>query len=131
MDLHDLIKLCKHGYSKVTDHATREIRFGRISRNQGLRLVKHYQKESCDYVQQFSAWLGIKPKSLQFILDQHKNPLFWNQTSPGTWYFNGLNNLQINDNLSEALPDLNFISNSPIATEKDNHYITYGKGWPS
>jgi N-acetyl sugar amidotransferase len=131
MDLHDLIKLYKHGYSKVTDHATREIRFGRISRNEGLRLVQHYQKESCDYVQQFSAWLGIKPKSLQFVLDQHKNPLFWNQTSPGTWSFEGLNDRQSKENLSEFLPALNFKSNSLISTKKDNHYITYGKGWPS
>jgi len=131
MDLHDLIKLYKHGYSKVTDHATREIRFGRISRNEGLRLVEHYQKESCDYVQQFSAWLGIKPKSLQFVLDQHKNPLFWNQTSPGTWSFEGLNDRQSKENLSEFLPALNFKSNSLISTKKDNHYITYGKGWPS
>ena len=39
MNLHDYLKLCKHGYSKVTDHASREIRHGRITRNQGIDLV--------------------------------------------------------------------------------------------
>ena len=32
MNIHDILKLYKHGYSKVTDHATREIRHGRLSR---------------------------------------------------------------------------------------------------
>ena len=39
LNLHDLLKLYKHGYSKVTDHACREIRHGRMTRVQGLALV--------------------------------------------------------------------------------------------
>ena len=31
-------KFSKHGYSKVTDHACREIRHGRITREEGYRL---------------------------------------------------------------------------------------------
>ena len=34
MDIHDQLKFYKHGYSKVTDHACREIRFKRIDRKQ-------------------------------------------------------------------------------------------------
>ena len=37
MNLHDQIKLFKHGYSKVTDHATREIRFGRLKRSEAIK----------------------------------------------------------------------------------------------
>ena len=43
MDVHDLLKLYKHGYSKVTDHASREISFGRISREEGLTLVRKHE----------------------------------------------------------------------------------------
>ena len=35
MNVHDLLKLYKHGYSKVTDHACREIRHGRLNRLRG------------------------------------------------------------------------------------------------
>ena len=37
------LKLCKHGYSKVLDDACREIRYKRITRAQGLYLVRKYE----------------------------------------------------------------------------------------
>ena len=40
--LHDQIKYLKWGYGKVTDHATREIRLKRLTRSQGIDLVKTY-----------------------------------------------------------------------------------------
>ena len=43
MNLHDTLKLYKHGYSKVTDHACREIRFGRLTREEGLHLIKKHE----------------------------------------------------------------------------------------
>ena len=33
LEIHDLLKKNKHGYTKVTDQASREIRFGRLNRN--------------------------------------------------------------------------------------------------
>ena len=73
MDLHDLLKLYKHGYSKVTDHATREIRHKRITREEGLRLVRKYELRPLSYLNKFCEWLEINEKSLNFILDQHRN----------------------------------------------------------
>ena len=45
MNIHDLLKLYKLGYSKVTDHACREIRHGRISRNLAIKLIKNYEQK--------------------------------------------------------------------------------------
>lgn len=42
--VHDLIKLYKIGYSKITDHINREIRFGRIDKEGGRFLVDKYEK---------------------------------------------------------------------------------------
>ena len=42
-DVHDYIKLKKYGYGKVTDHASREIRLGKITREEGRVLVKRFQ----------------------------------------------------------------------------------------
>ena len=44
MNLHDFLKLVKHGYSKVTDHVTREIRHKRLNKYSGLNLIKKYEK---------------------------------------------------------------------------------------
>src|SRR3990167_6859519 len=59
MDLHDQIKLIKHGYSKVTDHACREIRHGRITRNQGLNFVQRYENVPLKHINKFTQWLGV------------------------------------------------------------------------
>lgn len=42
--VHDLIKQMKCGYSKVIDHASREIRWKRLSRDEAIEYVHHYQK---------------------------------------------------------------------------------------
>lgn len=133
MDLHDLLKLYKHGYSKVTDHACREIRFGRISREEGLALVRQHELAPLSYLHQFCEWLGITPRSLQFMMDQHRNPRFWHQITPGKWEFNGwsvqnCSNQSIKDN-SQELPNI-FKANNSLEYGQDATYITIGKGYP-
>ena len=133
MDLHDLLKLYKHGYSKVTDHACREIRFGRFSRDQGLALVRKHELAPLAYLNQFCEWLGVTPRSLQFMIDQHRNPRFWNQITPNQWEFNGWS-VQNNSNQSieDSLIKLSniFEANSLLEYNQDAKYVTIGKGYP-
>jgi hypothetical protein len=37
----DYFKFLKYGFGKSTDHASIEIRYGRITRDQGIELVKN------------------------------------------------------------------------------------------
>lgn len=131
MDLHDLLKLYKHGYSKVTDHASREIRFGRITRKEGLALVLKHEQKPLSYSSQFCEWLGITPESLQFMLDQHRNPKYWVPVKPGKWKFSGWS--QMHDSVDElsgrAAPDI-FEATNTLEYDRDAKYITIGKGWP-
>jgi len=132
MDLHDLLKLYKHGYSKVTDHACREIRFGRLSRDQGLALVRKHELAPLAYLNQFCEWLGVTPRSLQFMIDQHRNPRFWDQITPSQWEFNGWscqNFLSPSDSI-HTNPCLNtFESNNFLENNQPAKYITFGKGY--
>ncbi len=43
---HDLIKVLKHGFGKATDDACREIRYGRLTREDGIRLAASYSTSS-------------------------------------------------------------------------------------
>ena len=130
MDLHDLLKLYKHGYSKVTDHASREIRFGRLSREEGLALVHKHELVDIQFSKLFCEWLGITQKALEFIIDQHRNPLFWDQVEPRKWIFKGWSTIQ-NDVKEVSKDPLHFIDNSTLQyTADENNYITIGKGWP-
>jgi N-acetyl sugar amidotransferase len=130
MDLHDLLKLYKHGYSKVTDHASREIRFGRLSREEGLALVRKHELVDLQFSKLFCEWIGITEKALEFIIDQHRNPLFWDQIEPRKWIFKGWSTMQ--KDVKEASKDsLHFIDNSSLQySSAVNNYVTIGKGWP-
>jgi len=133
MNLHDLLKLYKHGYSKVTDHATREIRFGRITREQGLSFVKKYEQNYPEYLDLFNNWLGIDDKGLSLIMDQFRNEKFWKKISHRKWDFNGWSELNNIHNSKKIITDkkIKFSINSEFKyNEKTDHYITVGKGWP-
>jgi N-acetyl sugar amidotransferase len=132
MNLHDYLKLCKHGYSKVTDHASREIRFGRITRGEGLALVRFYEQKPLKYLDKFLEWLGIIPSSMKFMINRNRNKRFWNQVEPGAWEFNGWSQMQDEDSSMYAgqnLPDI-FEENNRLEYDRDANYITIGKGWP-
>lgn len=130
MDLHDLLKLYKHGYSKVTDHASREIRFGRLSREQAISLVRHYEQKPLKYIEQFRDWLGVSGRGLEFMLNQFRNPSYWIQTEPEVWQFNGLSAaLDGPSSISSVLSDL-FHASDKLEYDREARYVVNGKGWP-
>jgi N-acetyl sugar amidotransferase len=133
MDLHDLLKLYKHGYSKVTDHATREIRHGRLTREQGLSLVQKHQTRTIEYSHLFRRWLGLSRDGLDFILDQHRNLNYWHEDKPGKWSFLGINHKPqsyISNVFVEPPSTCHFVANSRLADPTNLSYITIGKGYP-
>ncbi len=71
MTVHDLIKETRLGYSRVTDHLCREIRFGRISRTDAAVIAAHYSAQPVDdAVAEFSRWLGLAPEGFGWL--RHK-----------------------------------------------------------
>jgi N-acetyl sugar amidotransferase len=134
MNLHDQLKLYKHGFSKVTDHACREIRHGRLTREKALTLVRYYEQRPVEYQELFCQWLGVTPISMQFLMDQHRNKTFWQETSPGQWKFKGCSTREAHEgetNLPMGSADsFSFISNSEIENRTQPGYITIGKGYP-
>ena len=130
MNIHDNLKFYKHGYSKVTDHASREIRHGRLTRNQGLNLVRYYQQKPIEYSNLFCDWLGVNPMGLQFIMDQHRNPQFWIESQPGEWQFvrGGLQQAS-GDKAPDRFVDL-FSANAAMDDRDSAKYVTIGKGYP-
>lgn len=132
MDLHDQLKLYKHGFSKVTDHASREIRHGRLTREQGLALVQHYEQQPIEYSSLFCDWLGVTPRGLQFLLDQHRNPSFWESGLPGNWKFCGASTRERHTSefrIAKAA-SCEFLDNAHRSTQADPNYIIIGKGYP-
>ncbi len=128
MGLHDVSKLYRHGYSRVTDHASREIRHGRLTRDQGLELVRRHEQLAPPYVAQFCDWLGMTPEALRFVLDRHRNPQFWTEERPGHWRFHGWSN-EGSAGTADA-PDIGFRANDRLEHDRDARYILVGRGYP-
>jgi N-acetyl sugar amidotransferase len=129
MDVHDLLKLYKHGYSKVTDHASREIRHGRLTRDEALLLVRRHEQEEPQYLDHFCDWLGIDRRGLQFLMDHHRNPRVWRQTGPGKWAFYGWSTLH--DGTGGGEPNIAFTQTDRLECDAREGYIIVGKGYPT
>lgn len=71
-DTHDFIKNKKHGYGKAHDHACREIRHRRISREEGLFLAQKYSQRRPENIDLLLEWLEIDELSFKFIINQHE-----------------------------------------------------------
>ena len=82
LGVHDLLKMYKHGYGKVTDQACREIRHGRLTREQALAIVAHYEAQAPDAMDLFCEWLGVEQHALSFALNRHRNPRIWEEIEP-------------------------------------------------
>jgi hypothetical protein len=131
MALHDLLKLYKHGYSKVTDHASREIRHGRLTRSQALALVRRHEQVPPQYLDLFAEWLGMTALGLRFLLDQQRNPRFWSEDEPGRWRFHGWSTLQGETSNADDASTIEFTAHSRLSRNRDERYIIIGKGYPS
>ena len=128
MGLHDLIKQYKHGYSKVTDHACREIRHGRLTREQARFLVRKHSSQKAPYIELFCRWLGIDINALNLIINHHRNSQLWRQQNPGVWDGRA-------GDIEEEFIDINnstavFTASHSLNLDKTTGYITVGKGYP-
>lgn len=130
MGLHDHIKMVKHGYSKVTDHACREIRHGRLTREDALVLVRYYEWNSPPFIKLFCDWLDVNPRSLTFIINQHRNKILWPKD------LNQQRSLHCPDlavsesQISKIKDALNFNVGSSLSQDRECSYLIVGKGWP-
>lgn len=84
-DVHDYIKWIKHGYGKVTDHACREIRLRRMTREQGIEMVRRYQAQPPRDLKRFLDWMGITENAFHFLIDQHRDPAIWRRNAEWEW----------------------------------------------
>ncbi|MBU0758597.1 MAG: N-acetyl sugar amidotransferase, partial [Nanoarchaeota archaeon] len=82
-DLHDYVKFLKWGYGKVTDHACREIRLKRLTREEGINLVKKYQDLKPQKLKLFLDWLGITERDFYYFINQFRNPRIWEKNKKG------------------------------------------------
>lgn len=84
-DVHDYIKFLKYGYGKVTDHACREIRLKRLTREEGIELVRRYQDKEPENQKLFLDWMKITENGFYYFIDRQRDKQIWGQNIDGKW----------------------------------------------
>lgn len=131
MGSHDVLKLYKHGFSKVTDHASREIRHGRLTREKGLELVRKYEQIAPDNMSLFCDWLETTPRSLTFMMDRHRNRKYWMEPVPGQWVLNNSNRQKAaSQTCVSQESSYSFIVTDSLDDQETPKYTVIGKGYP-
>jgi N-acetyl sugar amidotransferase len=135
-DVHDYTKFIKHGYGKATDHASREIRLKRMTREQGIEWVKQYLNTQPKKLKLFIDWLGISENSFHYIIDQHRNKKHWKRNDLWEWELiesvipesDALDRIE-KVRLEPSEPWSDFIlTPHKKSTDKKGKYIIIGKG---
>ena len=73
LNLHDKIKMLKHGYSKVTDQLSREIRFNRIDRDSALKLARKFENKKINFEKTFFRLDIYYKHTFDYFLNKLKN----------------------------------------------------------
>ena len=69
--------MLKYGYGKATDHVSRDIRLGRISREDGINLVRKYDHIEPKGLRIFLDWLGITKNEFFSFIEPFKDLKMW------------------------------------------------------
>ncbi len=84
-DVHDYLKYLKFGYGRTTDDASMEIRHGRMSREQGMALVKEYDAQEPSSLESYCDFLNIKKEKFYSLVEEQRDSKIWQKTSDGIW----------------------------------------------
>jgi N-acetyl sugar amidotransferase len=92
--LHDYLKFVKYGFGRATDHACIDIRNNRISREEGLKLVKEFDGKYPHFgVSEFVKYSGMTKEEIDSILDSFTNSILFQQDENGNFIKDSEGNL--------------------------------------
>ena len=66
--LHDWLKYLKFGYGRTTDHANKDIRFGRMTREEGIELVRKYDALRPNDLDMFLKFVDMTEEEFESVL---------------------------------------------------------------
>jgi N-acetyl sugar amidotransferase len=129
--LHDWIKFAKWGYGKVSDHASREIRLKRMTREQGIALVRCYEDVLPADLPLFLEWIGMSEAELMSHVDRFRDPRVWGRDGKGWTLLDSVTRDETVDaaRLPAQGPCEFRLTPSKAPGVRDDRYVLIGRGW--
>ncbi|KKR58814.1 MAG: N-acetyl sugar amidotransferase [Candidatus Curtissbacteria bacterium GW2011_GWA1_40_47] len=121
-DVHDFLKYLKFGYGRTTDDASMEIRHGRMTREEGIKLVNKYDHVVPRTLNTYLRFLGISEKEFYDAVEPMRDLNIWQKNPDGTWettdsVANHLNDPEVENARVRQVNDRTF--------SKRNEYLYY------
>ena len=83
--LHDYLKYIKFGYGRASDHASKDIKMGYMTRKQGIEMVKKYDHIIPKDLNYWLKYVNMSEKDFWKIANSFRNSLVWNKDKKGNW----------------------------------------------
>lgn len=80
--VHDLLKIRKFGYGKIVDDVSREIRYKRLSREEGLALVARYEQQPPQNAEALSHFVEMRLEDILQSADQYRDVRLGSEIRP-------------------------------------------------
>ncbi len=87
ISLHHYFKWPKFGFTRLFDNLSLEIRHGRMSRDQAVRIIAETgdQTPHAD-IARFCEFAKIPRQRFWAVVERFRNPLIWRKKADGTWF---------------------------------------------
>lgn len=84
--LHDYLKFVKYGFGRATDHVCIDIRNNRLTREEGLKLIKQFDGKYPHYaVSEFMKYSGLSKNEIDNTIDSFTNTILFLQDEKGNF----------------------------------------------
>jgi len=92
--LHDYLKFVKYGFGRATDHVCIDIRNKRMTREEGLKMIKQYDgKYPHVGIKDFIEYSELSKEEIDKVIDSFTNPVIFQQEEDGNFKRDGQGNL--------------------------------------
>ena len=96
--IHPWMKYPKFGHASATDYSARMVRYGMLTRDEAIELVKKHDHDlDPRSVREFCQFFGYSEKEFWKIIDNQYNPELFIKKNNGTWVLKN-NNLELSEN---------------------------------
>ena len=82
---HDYMKFIKFGYGRGTDHASKDIRSGIMTREKGVEMVRKYDHVKSSDIYHWLDYVGRSEDWFDKIADGFRSPKVWKKSINGIW----------------------------------------------
>ena len=83
--IHDYLKYIKFGYGRCTDHASKDIRAGKITRSDGIKRASVMDPVKSKDLQRWLRYVNISEDEFDRIADHFRDPRVWKWDSVNGW----------------------------------------------